>query len=282
MSNIQNIRKERHTNETSAISLCGVENEMLETKQAECPVYHRFAPGLYVREVHLPTGAFVIGHYQKFPHLNVMLSGKVAMVTGNGDVSILNAPFFSVGEPGRKAGYIIEKTVWLNIYATNETEIETLEKIYLDKSDDFFEREKREFMFEKAIREDDRDDYFAMLAELNISEVQARAQSEATNDIIDMPFERRDSYSLRESPIEGRGVFASRPFAAGELIGEARIGGKRTDFGRFVNHARIPNCRFEFSGDNILLYAIRDISGCRGGGHGEELTVNYRGTLCQR
>ena len=48
---------------------------------------------------------------------------------------------------------------------------------------------------------------------------------------------------------------------------------KRTQAGRFTNHAMRPNCRFVFDGDNMNMIAIKSISA------GEELTVNYREVL---
>jgi len=57
---------------------------MLKVKQAECPVVHRFGPGIYIREVTIPYGTFSIGHYQTIEHLNIMLEGKVIMVNEDG------------------------------------------------------------------------------------------------------------------------------------------------------------------------------------------------------
>ena len=37
-----------------------VEAAFLEQPQADCPVTHRFGPGIYIREVLLPRGAYVV------------------------------------------------------------------------------------------------------------------------------------------------------------------------------------------------------------------------------
>ena len=49
-----------------------VEAAFLEQPQADCPVTHRFGPGIYIREVLLPRGAYVVGHAHKTVHLNIM------------------------------------------------------------------------------------------------------------------------------------------------------------------------------------------------------------------
>lgn len=252
---------------------------MLAQPQAECPVAHFFAPGVYIRQVTLKAGTFAIGHHQKTEHVNVMLSGVVALVTEDG-VKELRAPLVYIGQPGRKVGYILEDTVWLNVYATNERDIETLEATFLEKSATSQETER--IMWETSVgsRQVDRDDFGAMLREVGISEETARAQSENEADQCAMPPEYASRFVVRSSPIEGRGAFLSEPARAGEYIAPARLGGKRTPAGRFVNHAVLPNARFMLDdcGD-VHLYAVRDIAGCVGGSAGDEVTIDYREAL---
>jgi hypothetical protein len=252
---------------------------MLAQPQAECPVAHFFAPGVYIRQVTLKAGTFAIGHHQKTEHVNVMLSGVVALVTEDG-VKELRAPLVYIGQPGRKVGYILEDTVWLNVYATNERDIETLEATFLEKSATSQEAER--IMWETSVgsRQVDRDDFGAMLREVGISEETARAQSENEDDQCAMPPEYASRFVVRRSPIEGRGAFLSEPARAGEYIAPARLGGKRTPAGRFVNHAALPNARFALDdrGD-VHLYAVRDVAGCVGGSAGDEVTIDYREAL---
>jgi hypothetical protein len=252
---------------------------MLAQPQAECPVAHFFAPGVYIRQVTLKAGTFAIGHHQKTEHVNVMLSGVVALVTEDG-VKELRAPLVYIGQPGRKVGYILEDTVWLNVYATNERDIETLEATFLEKSATSQEAER--IMWETSVgsRQVDRDDFGAMLREVGISEETARAQSENEADQCAMPPEYASRFVVRSSPIEGRGAFLSESARAGEYIAPARLGGKRTPAGRFVNHAMLPNARFMLDdcGD-VHLYAVRDVAGCVGGSAGDEVTIDYREAL---
>ena len=56
-----------------------LEAEMLKHPQADCPVVHRFAPGLYIRELTIPADTYVIGHRQTTYHLNIMLAGRIIL-----------------------------------------------------------------------------------------------------------------------------------------------------------------------------------------------------------
>lgn len=254
-----------------------LETAMLQMPQADCPVIHHFGPGIYMREVTLKAGTLAIGHAQKHEHLNVMLTGAVSMVD-NGQVKVVKAPLIYVGKPGRKVGYVLEDTVWLNIYATDETDIEKLEEMFLDKSETFQLHQEAKLGIDYDLRAADREDFKKMVVEAGFTEEIVREQSENEEDQIPM----LDGYAwvtTRASSIEGKGIFLSSPFIAGEIIGPARLAGKRTPLGRFTNHSITPNARFIRNGDDIWMVALRDIDGCRGGDHGEEVTVNYRQSL---
>src|SRR5213079_638452 len=112
-----------------------IEREFLKLPQVDCPVVHRFGPGIYIREVTVPAGSYAIGHAQRFEHMNVFLKGRVTVMNDDGTSTDLVAPMTFIGKPGRKIGYVHEDMVWQNIYATAETDIATLEATYLDKSE---------------------------------------------------------------------------------------------------------------------------------------------------
>jgi len=249
----------------------------LQLPQVDCPVIHRFSPGIYIREVHIPADTFAIGHYQKKEHLNIFLQGKVTMLNDDGSTIELIAPMIFVGKPGRKCGYIQEDMVWLNVYPTEERDIETLENTFLDKTLSWKLinelRQKKE-----RLHIEDHDDYRKVLSEFGFNEETVRAQTEDEEDQIPLP-EGGYKIAISDSPIEGKGVFATSTMEPGEIIAPARIGAKRTPVGRFVNHAKIPNAMMIKSGNNINLVALRKIEGCKGGFLGEEITVDYRSNL---
>lgn len=263
----------------SNLIVADLEKEMLGMPQADCPVAHHFGPGIYIREVTLPAGIFAVGHAQKYEHLNIMLTGKVAIVD-DGAVRVLEAPMIFTGKPGRKVGYVLETCVWQNVYATEETDIDTLEAYYLDKSENWKAYDKEQSEIAHALNQHNRDDYAQVLKEFGFDAATARQQAEDESDQIDMPTAFKAVVQVRDSNIEGKGLFLSWHIAAGQIIAPARIEGKRTPAGRYVNHSVNPNCMYvaDEKGD-IYLMSLRDIEGCKGGDCGEELTVNYRQAL---
>lgn len=256
-----------------------IESEMLKMEQAPCPVTHRFGPNIYIREVFIPAGVFSIGHRQKTVHVNVMLKGKVLFVNPDGTKELLEAPLTFVSNSGRKIGYILEDMLWQNIYATDETDVEKLEEMFLDKTTGFLEHKRAEQLLLGFDNSEDISDYHKMLDEVNISEELVREQSENLEDQIPMPFGSY-KFQLAASNIQGKGVFATSDLLENEIVGPARLNGFRTPLGRFTNHSKNPNALMvkEENGD-IFLVMKKAISGCRGGNLGDEITIDYRQAL---
>jgi hypothetical protein len=243
--------------------------------QVECPVVHRFGPGIYIREVSFLAGTLAVGHHHNQAHVNMFLKGRARFLNADGTYEDLQAPHFFVGPPGRKVAYFYTDSVWQNIFATDETDIEKLEEMFLTKSPVHKEMIAG---IEELDRLVDREDFLNACEEFGMSPWMVRKVAMREDDRCPMP----DSFTVQvgESPIEGKGLFATSPFNSGDLIAPARIAGKRTIAGRYTNHAKEPNSTaVRFDNGDISFVAIQDISGNRGGSLGDEITVDYRQVL---
>lgn len=93
----------------------------------EFAVKHSFAPGMYIREMFIPKGSVVVGKVHRTECLNLCIQGDIDLVTEEGDMRV-SAPFNAVSAPGtQKIGYAHEDTIWINVFRTDETDIERLE-----------------------------------------------------------------------------------------------------------------------------------------------------------
>ena len=260
-------------------SVDDLERTLLDVDQVDCPVVHRFGPGVYIREVTLPAGTLAIGHRHKFAHINIVLKGTVVVLNQNGTTSEIQAPFVYTSEPGRKVVLAKTEVVWQNIFATTETNVQTLEAYLLDKSDAWIEDSEVRMKAATLRHENDRTDYLAAIAEFGLTPDLAWQIASTPADQIAMPL---GSYKMMvgDSPIHGKGVFASASIAPGEVIAPALVDGKRTPAGRYTNHAAAPNAiMVKRANGDIDLVASRAIAGCQGGQPGEEITIDYRQAL---
>jgi len=131
------------------IDLDLVEQYLLSQDQAECPVQHYFGPGVCIRELFVPAGSLVLSHKHKEQTMHILLKGKAAVVI-NEEVRVIEGPYIFVSDPGRKLGYAIEDVVWQNVFATDETDPEKIEDMFVDKTD-AWKRKQEEKKNEAAI-----------------------------------------------------------------------------------------------------------------------------------
>jgi hypothetical protein len=234
---------------------------MLKMPQVEYENKHYFSEGLYTRELFMPAGSFAIGMEHVEQHvLNIIVKGSCTFLDGSNEIKTLKAPCVFVSETGKKKiGYFEEDTIWLNVHKTDKTDLEEVEKELFIVSD-----------FSVIA---DQIDYMNAVEEIGIPHTEVLDQVTETRDLvgIDMglfPVE------IKNSPIHGVGVFATKDISAWEAIAPSKICGFRTAAGRYVNHGKDCNAEMQFlDEESIHLVAIKDIK------NGEEITTDYRNSV---
>jgi len=81
---------------------------------------------------------------------------------------------------------------------------------------------------------------------------------------------------IKESEIEGKGLFTSEPLKASTQLGISHVWDKefddyliRTPLGGFINHSNTPNCVLIREGRKFFLHTLKDIES------GSEITLKY-------
>lgn len=111
---------------------------MLEMPQVDCPLRHAFAPGVYIREIFMPAGTFVIGKIHKTEHFNIILKGKFALVGDGGHFDVIEAPCtFKSGVGVSKALFIYEDCTWQTVHATDLRDIDALDAFLWEPHPDY-------------------------------------------------------------------------------------------------------------------------------------------------
>jgi len=92
--------------------------EYLKTfPQVEVPLEESFGYNLYVREIMMPAGSFVIGAIHKYKHLSIMLDGELVMWTEFDGLIHLKGFNKVLAEPGiKRVGYVLQDTRWLTAH----------------------------------------------------------------------------------------------------------------------------------------------------------------------
>jgi hypothetical protein len=95
----------------------------------DCPLTHRFTPGLYTREILMPAGTMVTSMIHKTKHQFMVIQGKVSVFSENDGEQIIEAPYVGYTLPGtRRVLLIHENTRWITCHPTNVQPIDDTDK----------------------------------------------------------------------------------------------------------------------------------------------------------
>ncbi len=113
-----------------------LEDELRNYPQRDLPLVHRFAKGLYAREIFIPKDTVAIGKIHKYECLNIISMGDITVLTETG-AERLKSPHGWVSPSGTKRlVYAHEDTVWTTVHASNETDLVKLEEELILKNYD--------------------------------------------------------------------------------------------------------------------------------------------------
>lgn len=244
-----------------------LENELLKMPQADIVTEHIFKDGVYERKITIPPWTVLTGAEHKTPYTVRLEQGAIAVNTDT-DVMVLTAPFqFDAPAGVQRVGRVFEdEVIWVDVYPNpdNCTDILILENRLYVVPEIGLANSRTDV--QKA-----RVDYGAFLFQLGVSQSEMDNIVKIEHDLIDMP----DGYSveLRDSPIHGKGLFATKQFNAGDIVCPGRLDGYRTPGGRFINHSHESNIEPVMVNDDIYAVALRTIQA------DDELLVDYRASM---
>jgi homogentisate 1,2-dioxygenase len=108
-----------------------LEAVMMGMPQAECPIRHFFAPGIYAREITIDADVTVTGAVHKTENLICVSVGRLRVMTEDGSVEVAAGETITCKAGMKNAVYAIEKSRWTNFFAnpTDESDVDKLVEI---------------------------------------------------------------------------------------------------------------------------------------------------------
>jgi hypothetical protein len=103
------------------------EAALAEYPAVDCPVVHRFTPGLYIRQTTIPAGTLVTSAEHKTEHPFVITQGEIEVISENEGAVVYKAPFHGTTKPAtRRMLRAITDVVWTTFHVTKETDLEKI------------------------------------------------------------------------------------------------------------------------------------------------------------
>lgn len=114
-------------------SIAELHQKMTGVFEVDPEIVHNFSDGLYAKQMTIPKG-FVAGqHAHTFSHLSVLAKGKVIVKTDT-DERVYDAP--ACIEIKKQTNHMItalEDAVWFCIHATDETDVDRIDEVLIQK-----------------------------------------------------------------------------------------------------------------------------------------------------
>ena len=110
--------------------------KMMVMEQAEVPLEHFFAKGVYARQALIKKGTLIIGHIKKWEHINIISCGDISIYTEQGERRIVGPATMVAAAGTKRVGYAHEDTLWTTIVGTEDTTVEEVEEHFLAKTYD--------------------------------------------------------------------------------------------------------------------------------------------------
>lgn len=90
---------------------------------SEIPTFHKFTPGMYVREIHVPAGAIFTSVTHKTQHPFVLSKGVCDICNEVGKVTRYEAPHTGITNPGTRRVFLVHSDiVFTTFHATDITD----------------------------------------------------------------------------------------------------------------------------------------------------------------
>ena len=97
--------------------------EILKLPPRECPLVHRFTPGLYIREIFMPKDTILTSLLHLTTHPFFVLQGDVSVYYHGVPAQRYKAPYTGITEAGtRRMLYTHEDTIWTTCHVTDLTD----------------------------------------------------------------------------------------------------------------------------------------------------------------
>ena len=112
-----------------------LEHLLANAVACEFPTKHYFSSGICIREMEMPKGSLLVGHKHKTDHITMLIKGSMQIRIGE-ESKIIHAPYtFEALAGSRKIGLAYTDCVVSNIFPTDSTDIEEIEREFTDKHD---------------------------------------------------------------------------------------------------------------------------------------------------
>ena len=109
------------------VSAVEIQEQVAQLPQVEIPIFHHFAPNLYMRQMEVMAGTLRVTKMHKTEHFLTVLKGSATILDSNGLMHVQAPQVIKTQKGTKRVIYFHEDSVWLTTHPTSETDLDTIE-----------------------------------------------------------------------------------------------------------------------------------------------------------
>ncbi len=115
--------------EPTRVRIERLEEHLVQHPQVEIPAVHRFAAGMYCREITIPADTLMTGKVHRAEHVSIMLSGDMTVLTEEGMRRVQGPQVFISPAGTKRVGYAHSEVRWVTVHlnADDGTDVALIE-----------------------------------------------------------------------------------------------------------------------------------------------------------
>ena len=98
-------------------------------------VVHNFSDNLYAKQMSIPKGSSIGKHIHDYNHLSILAKGVVLLRTDEGEQMFEAPACIEIKKNIEHSLIALEDTVWFCIHATDETDIDKIDEVLINKGE---------------------------------------------------------------------------------------------------------------------------------------------------
>jgi quercetin dioxygenase-like cupin family protein len=115
------------------LNVSDIFKEKQGTFEVDLCVVHHFSDGLYSREMLIPKGFGAVSHSHSYDHFSILAKGRVLLKTDNWQKEFSAPACIDIKAGVHHMILALEDSTWYCIHATNETDVNKIEDVLIER-----------------------------------------------------------------------------------------------------------------------------------------------------
>ena len=114
---------------TCLLAARNMQEQIMETdSQIDVPVFHHFAPNVYLRQMDAPAGTLLVTKMHRTEHFLIVLKGTATVYSADGLLQVAGPQIIRTMPGTKRVIYFHDDSSWMTVHPTSLTDLDEIEQ----------------------------------------------------------------------------------------------------------------------------------------------------------